>query len=119
MIDYFKQLIALRRDNPCLHSCEWIRLDAEPSLSLFGYLRFVSDGDVPPVLVVLNFSANDVDATIVLPTNDTGLVGRGTMTDLITDEQFPVSGQQFILSVPSWGVRALASARATSASLRV
>ncbi len=108
--DSFKKLIALRRDHPSLHSREWLRVPAEPSTPLYAYLRFTST-DAPPILVVINFSAADVDATIDVPMNHTSLAEAQTVTDLLTDEQLPVTVGNWTIPMPGWGARILVGRR--------
>ncbi|HKG25388.1 MAG TPA: alpha-amylase family glycosyl hydrolase [Thermomicrobiales bacterium] len=104
--DYFTKLISLRREYPSLHSREWLRVPAEPSLPLFAYLRFTRADD-PPMLAVLNFSAEDIDATIAVPKTYRSLAEARTMTDLMSDQRLSVTPADFKVMVPAWGVRIL------------
>jgi cyclomaltodextrinase len=104
--DYFKQLISLRRDHPSLHSRDWLRVPVEPATPLFAYLRTAGETG-PPILVVINFSAADPDATITVPMNEPTLAETQSVTDLMTDEQLPVTAGNWTIPMPGWGVRIL------------
>lgn len=60
---HVRNLVALRRALPGLASHDWTPLRVAPSAALFGYLR---GGETDPVLVVLNFGPEDVEARIDL-----------------------------------------------------
>jgi cyclomaltodextrinase len=103
--DHFKRLIALRAEQPSLHSRQWAPLAVEPASSMFGYLRL---GKCAPILVLLNFSGDAVEATVALPAEIAGFGGE--LTDLYADEQAPVAGEdQLTIPMPAWGVRILTS----------
>jgi len=108
---YVKELIALRRGTPALHSRRWLPLAVEPAAPCFGYLRLADDPAAAPVVVLLNVSATDVEAIVTLPA-EAGLFG-GTMTDLLTDETLaPPADGAFSATLPGWGVRVVAHDRA-------
>ena len=124
-----KRLIALRHGTPALHSREWLPLAAEPAMSLFAYLRtgravgsreseagrthLASGNDPPtsdlrPVVVLLNFSVTDVEATAELPRANVTSFGDGELIDLWSGEAVPApSGGRVTVTVPGWGFRFL------------
>ena len=111
---HFRRLIALRREQPSLRSRQWTPLDAEPALSLFGYLRHGDPAD-PPVLVLLNFSRDGVQAQVPLPAGFAEFAQRGELTDLYANERVPLTGgDRLSIPVPAWGIRVLADAGATA-----
>jgi glycosidase len=66
---YVKQLIGLRRSVPTLHSREWVPVAVAPAGLSFGYVRpgEPGTGNGSSVLVLLNFGAPPLDATVTLP----------------------------------------------------
>jgi len=109
---YVKELIALRQQTPALHARRWLPLAAEPAAPLFGYLRW-DDGDpaAAPVVVLLNFSATELEATVTLP-EESALAAGGTLTDLMTGETTALpGGDAFSTTIPGWGVRMWADGR--------
>jgi glycosidase len=103
---YFRQLISLRRDYASLHSREWLRLPAEPATPLYAFLRTAGEPN-SPVLVVINFSAADLDAAITVPMKYPSLANAQTVTDLMTNDVLPVSEGTWTIPMPGWGVRVL------------
>ena len=106
---YVQQLIDLRRSIPSLHSRDWQPVEVEPGGLSFGYLRPSPSGapDDPTILVLLNFGAAPLDATVTLPDPYADLAG-GDLTDLMTDEPVPDgAGQTLAVMMPGWGVRVL------------
>jgi glycosidase len=101
---YVERLIHLRRDNPSLYSREWQQLEAEPSVPLFAYLRQGVGEENAPIVVVLNFSAEDIEASVTLPAE----LSQSALIDLWTAESFaaPADGA-FVTSIPAWGFRIL------------
>jgi glycosidase len=98
---FVQRLIALRTDHPALHSREWQQLEAEPA-RLFSYLRKNADGK-DGVVVVLNFTADDVEATVPLPA---GFAGSGRLVDLWADEELSdTAGGVLSAPIPGWGFR--------------
>ena len=105
--DDVKRLIALRREQPALHSRDWTPLDVEPRVPLFGFLRHAGAAD-PPVLVLLNFSGEAFEAAVQLPAEFAGFGRGGTLRDLMAQEQVTVAGvDRLAIPVPAWGVRTL------------
>jgi glycosidase len=101
---FVERLIHLRRGNPSLYSREWRQLEAEPSVQLFAYLRQGAEEGDAPIVVVLNFSADDIDASVTLPADLAG----STLADLWTEESLASSGDGALLaSAPAWGFRIL------------
>ncbi len=102
-----KRLIALRRGTPALHSREWLPLAVEPATPLFAFLRMNDAGD-EPVVVLLNFSATDVEATAELPQAAATSFGDEELIDLWSGEAVPApSGGRITVTVPGWGFRFL------------
>jgi cyclomaltodextrinase / maltogenic alpha-amylase / neopullulanase len=103
---YVKELIALRRRTPALHSPAWLPLAVAPAAPCFAYLRRADDPNTPPVVVALNFSAGEVDARVVLP-GHLGATGGG-LTDLMTNEALaPPVGGVVATTLPAWGARVM------------
>lgn len=100
-----KKLIRLRRDVESLHSRHWIPLSAEPASPLFAYLRMGADG-ANPVVVVLNFSASDLQAAVELPAEVGRSLASGQLSDLWSGEeiQAPQEGRLKV-DVPGWSFR--------------
>ena len=105
--NFTKRLIGLRRGTPALQSRHWEPLALEPAEPLFGYLR-TEDGE-SPALVLLNFSADEVEASAALPPAVAEAFGGG-LTDLWSGEHVPGSddGRIHIL-VSGWGFRILSA----------
>jgi hypothetical protein len=102
-----KKLIALRRDTPALHSREWSALIVDPATPLFAYLRTTNNGKAP-VVVLLNFSATEVEAVAVLPHDTATSFSDEDLIDLWSEETIQAfSGGQVNDSVPRWGFRFL------------
>ncbi|HYN90196.1 MAG TPA: DUF3459 domain-containing protein, partial [Ardenticatenaceae bacterium] len=89
--DYYRKLIALRKEVASLHSRQWLPLTVNPSRQLYAYVRYLEPSGAP-VLVLLNFSDEDVEAEVVLPDEFQALAEGGTLLDLLADEQVQVSG---------------------------
>jgi len=108
--DDTKKLIALRRSTPALHSREWLPLSVEPATPLFAYVR-TNDAGGDPVVVLLNFSATDVESMVELPELAAAYFEGRELTDLWNGEcvSAPVGGQVTI-AVPGWGFRVLTNA---------
>jgi len=105
--DHFTRLIALRVQQPALHSREWMPLPVEPARPLFGYLRYRAAGG-SPVLVLLNVSPAELDATVPLPDAFAGILGRGELTDLYARERIRVAvADHLTVPMPAWGIRIL------------
>jgi glycosidase len=123
-----KKLIALRRSTPALHSREWLPLTAEPATPLFAYLRTgrvvgsrrseVGDqffrlptSDLRPVVVLLNFSGDDIEATVELPQVTAATFGDSALTDLWSGEPAPAAVDgRVTVPIPGWGFRFLTGA---------
>ncbi len=109
--DDTKKLIALRRGTPALHSRKWLPLAVEPATPLFAYLRGNQNGD-EPIVVLLNFSGNDVEAAVALPEAIAASFEGSELTDLWSGEPVPAAaGGRVTVAMPSWGFRFLARAR--------
>jgi glycosidase len=105
--DYYKKLIALRKDTPSLHSRQWQPLDAEPSKQVYGYLRYVAPAE-QPTLVLLNFSDQQLEAQFQLPEAFAHFGQAGSLRDLLADELVAVGGSgPMAIAMPAWGARIL------------
>ncbi|CAA9581703.1 MAG: GH13 / GH13_36 / GH13_20 / GH13_23 / GH13_ 16 / GH13_30 / GH13_17 / GH13_31 / GH13_2 / GH13 _29 / GH13_40 / GH13_10 / GH13_19 / GH13_35 / GH1 3_1 / GH13_37 / GH13_4 / GH13_26 / GH13_8 / GH13 _11 / GH13_34 / GH13_9 / GH13_21 [uncultured Thermomicrobiales bacterium] len=105
---YVKELIALRRGTPALHGRQWLPLAVKPAVPCFGYLRFPDDPAADPVVVLLNFSAANLEASVTLPAA-AELAAGGTLRDLMTEEAMTLAGgDAFSTTLPGWGFRVLA-----------
>jgi cyclomaltodextrinase len=105
--DYYKQLIALRKELPSLHSRQWQPLDAEPSKQVYAYLRYVEPAE-QPTMVLLNFSDQELEAQFQLPEAFAGFGQAGSLRDLLADQQVAVGGSGPItIAMPAWGARIL------------
>jgi glycosidase len=107
LLDYYKKLIALRKEHPSLHSRQWQPLDVEPAKQIYSYVRYV-DKNERPILVVLNFSDEELQAEIALP-EAFGDIGQAeSLNDLLHDEAVAVrSGEALSVPMPAWGARIL------------
>jgi glycosidase len=109
--DYYKRLIALRKETPGLHSRHWQPLDAGPPKQVYGYVRYVAPAD-RPLLVLLNFSDQDVEAEVPLPEEFAALAQEPTMRDLLAGADVPIRGTAPLrIAMPAWGARILESRR--------
>ncbi|MGH2613769.1 MAG: alpha-amylase family glycosyl hydrolase, partial [Thermomicrobiales bacterium] len=102
-----KRLIELRRAIPALRSRQWLPLTVAPVEPFFAYLR-TDDAGRSPVIILLNFSETDREATAELPETIAASFGIGEPYDLWSGETVspPVNGRLFV-SVPGWGFRFL------------
>jgi glycosidase len=108
--DETKKLITLRRGTPALRSRQWLPLTVEPATPLFAYLR-TNDAGAEPVIVLLNFSSTEVDATAVLPETTASVFVNRELTDLWSGDLVSTAADgQVTVSIPGWGVRFLALA---------
>lgn len=85
---YVRNLIALRRDHPSLHSRQWVPLETTSEEDLLAYLRHGGPTD-PPILVLLNYSDAAMEAEI--PRVE-GFSAGPTMTDLLSNERVLTAG---------------------------
>ncbi|ACZ41744.1 alpha amylase catalytic region [Thermobaculum terrenum ATCC BAA-798] len=65
----YQKLIALRRNEPAIHSRKWMLLDTDPQSKVLAYTRFSNSQD-SWFLVALNFSSEDLVCRINLPKDD-------------------------------------------------
>lgn len=93
LLGYHKKLIALRKDLSSLHSREWEPIQVEPAESVYGYLRFTHES-AEPVLVLLNWRDETVDAEVQLPGRFGGLGHAGRLLDALSGEQVVLEGGQ-------------------------
>ncbi len=106
--DYYKKLIALRKDTPSLHSRQWQPLDAAPSKQVYSYLRYVDPAE-PPMLVVLNFSDQELEAEIGLPEAFAAFGQQRLLRDLLADETITIAeAPPLKIPMPAWSARILA-----------
>jgi cyclomaltodextrinase len=102
-----RKLIQIRWHNPALYVGEWQPLTAEPAVPLFTYLRNYERDST--VLVILNFSGDDLEAVVDLPRRTSGRLRVSELTDLWSGEAFPPPSQgKLMVPVPGWGFRFLA-----------
>ncbi len=80
-LEWYSRLIALRRDNPAMHSGTLHMLDTA-NTNVLSYVRSTGAGQ-PAVVVALNFTA--APQTISLDLSGSGVVGKQVKT-LITDQ---------------------------------
>jgi glycosidase len=107
--DDTKKLIGLRRSTPALHSREWLPLAVEPAAPLFAYLR--GGGSGRRVIVLLNFSGDDLEATVELPEAIAASFGDSALTDLWSGEPVPaVAGGRVAVAISGWGFRFITGA---------
>lgn len=101
--EYQKRLITLRHQVPALHSRLWQILEVEPHEHVYAYLRYTED-NIKPVLVLLNFSNNAVQAAIPAPVGAaafTTLANATRLTDLLTGAMIEVETRDpFTVTVP-------------------
>ncbi|HLL49420.1 MAG TPA: alpha-amylase family glycosyl hydrolase [Thermomicrobiales bacterium] len=108
--DDTKRLIALRRGTPALHSRQWLPLAVEPATQLFAYVR-TNDAGEDPVVVLLNFSGDDVEATAELPKAAAEALSDRELIDLWSGDTLPaMSARGVSIAIPGWGFRFLAAA---------
>jgi glycosidase len=107
LLAYYKKLIALRKQLPSLHSRLWQPLEAEPSKQVYGYVRYVEPDD-QPVLVLLNFSDQELAAEVPLPEAFAALGQADALKDLLRDETVGITGGAALtVPMPAWGARIL------------
>lgn len=112
--EYHKQLIALRKVHPSLHSRLWTRLELKAARDqvAYGYLRY--HGDLQdPVIVLLNFTEEPAELTFTLPDGFESLARQSALKDLMTGEDVAMQKAgdgEMAASVPAFGVRILSAA---------
>ena len=105
-----QRLIALRRGAPALHAPVWVPLAAAPEGPLLAYLRTDAAGD-QPVVVLLNFSAAAVEATVAVPAPLSDACD-GPLVDLWSGDPIPRHTESGLpVSIPGWGFRLVARGR--------
>ncbi|HEY0388430.1 MAG TPA: alpha-amylase family glycosyl hydrolase [Gaiellales bacterium] len=88
---YYTKIIHLRTSEPSLTSSAWTPLDASPKRSgLYAFLRHAPDGS-DPILVVLNFAREVLEAQITLPPAFAHLSGA-SFRDLLTGKRAAAGG---------------------------
>jgi cyclomaltodextrinase / maltogenic alpha-amylase / neopullulanase len=103
--DYYKKLIALRNDTPSLHSRQWQPLEATPNKQVYAYLRYIEPAQ-QPVLVVLNFSDQELEAEVALPDAFAAFGRQPALRDLLADETLAITAPGTLkLPMPAWGAR--------------
>jgi cyclomaltodextrinase / maltogenic alpha-amylase / neopullulanase len=88
---YYKKLITLRRQVPSLHSRHWTILEVEPHVQVYGYMRHLADNS-EPVIVLLNFSDEDVEAVVPIPDVFRGVASKLSFRDLLSGETLVSTG---------------------------
>ncbi len=110
---YLKTLIAARRDYPALHSRSWRPVVVDPDAPLVAYLRFDDTRTASPVLVIVNTTAADVEATVSLAAAGRALWNVDTLVDLLGGEDVPLpAGETLVLTVPAWSAKVMTDVRA-------
>lgn len=87
--NYYKKLIALRKQTPSLHSRKWEILEVESAQQVYAYVRYGKPGD-KPVLVILNFSDQRAWAEISAP-KQVSVALSGQWRDLLTFQRAEIS----------------------------
>ncbi len=106
--DYHKQLIALRKEVPSLHSRQWQLLNVEPRQQLFGYLRYL-EGNEQPVVVLLNFFDQELEAEVPIPEGFQEQLAGATWTDLLNGETVTITDAAAVrVPIGRFGARILA-----------
>lgn len=108
---YHKRLIALRKALPSLRAraLTVIKPDAIPQ-SVFAYIRHGEPSDMP-VIVLLNFSEEPAEFEFDLPQEFRMLAQRGSLYDLLAEEEVPSSaGGRMRVTVPGQTARLLTEA---------
>lgn len=103
---YYTDLVSLRTAEASLRSRQWEILTISPKEALYGYVRYSEESE--PILVLLNFSSNQVTAKLDVE-ELTPFFGGVTFTDLLTEEtvSFQVTDQTVSTSLDPWNVRIL------------
>jgi glycosidase len=105
--DYHKQLIALRKTTPSLRSRLWQPVTVEPHQQVYGYVRY-GEPSAPPVLVLLNFAEETVEAEIQLPAEFPALF-EDPLRDLLSAELVTAQKANSVrIVLPALGTRILA-----------
>ncbi|MBA2246717.1 MAG: alpha-amylase [Chloroflexia bacterium] len=104
---HVRKLIRLRKELPGLGSRRWAVLTVEPVRHILGYLRFAADG-TSPVLVLLNFGPDAVEAALAPVEIEATLDGIVALTDVYNGTSVS-AGQSArpTISMPAWGIRVL------------
>jgi glycosidase len=104
--DFTRKLIGLRRGTPAFHSRHWTPLEVEPAAPFLGYTRTDEEG-LSPVIVLLNFTADDLEATATLP-EAVAATFNGELTDLWSgDPVAAASDGRVTAPIPGWEFRFL------------
>ena len=104
---HFRRLIHLRHDLPGLRSREWTPLAVEPASHVFAYLRLATGG-TSPILVVLNFSAQAIEASLDRAGLGPALGGTAAWTEVFTETSVAVGGAaRLTIAMPPWAIRLL------------
>ncbi len=104
--EYHKQLIALRKSVPSLHSRQWLRVDAAPQPKVYAYLRFTGKNE-QPVLVMLNFFDEPVDVEVTLPEEFRSFGQEGLLKDLLKADQTILAGNPLKVPIAGYTARIL------------
>jgi cyclomaltodextrinase / maltogenic alpha-amylase / neopullulanase len=111
--EYHKQLVALRKANPSLHSRQWtpLQLEAARDQVAYGYLRYRGEYE-DPLLVLLNFNAEPTEIAFTLPEGFAALAGTANLQDLLSGESVAVekTSDGLKVAVPGYSVRILTAA---------
>jgi len=84
----YRLLCDIRNTEPSMRAPDWTRVEVKPERSgLYAYIRHMPDGS-DPVLVILNFAREILNADIALPARFAGAFD-GTLRDLYKKESVP------------------------------
>lgn len=97
--DYYRRLIALRSNTPSLRSRLWEPIKVEPTHKLYAYVRFQAGG-AEPVLVVINFSNDEVKTALDIDLDLT--------SELLSEESVQVIDGKLMVKMAPWGVKVFA-----------
>ncbi|MGE5224091.1 MAG: alpha-amylase family glycosyl hydrolase [Omnitrophica WOR_2 bacterium] len=88
--DYHKKLVELRTKIPGLHSRDWYLLEIQSIPRIYGYLRYNQKPENQPVLVLLNFYTEEIEAQVNLPEEFSRIMSGKQFVDLLEDKPAPV-----------------------------
>ncbi len=111
LLAYHKQLIQLRKQTPALRSRQWLPLDVRAEADLYGYLRYTGEAEQPH-LVLLNFSEQDQQVQVRLPTAFQHLTEGGVLHDLLAGDEVDIqNGDTLTIHIAPSSARILATPR--------
>jgi cyclomaltodextrinase / maltogenic alpha-amylase / neopullulanase len=103
--EWYRALCRLRRDVPALGAPGWTRPALRPDRGdVYGYIRHGEDG-TQPVLVLVNFSDEEVTMHATLPQSLGALARSAALTDVLHGDEVP--GADAGVPVPAGSARVL------------